>query len=447
MSARSEMPAMSDAPPTAQRTTDDHHEAESALLAAALSARTAPWKPVLAFAIIGVGIAGVVIAGSIPKRERAERLTSTASRLEGIRRRVLVGPVRAAPPTRTITLPASLSPATQVSLLPQATGFIRERRADIGDVVHKGDVLAQIDVPLLTEDRAAAKAALAVAVATRDQTASQLSFAEASLARATAASDGNAVTPQEMDERTANARTLRASLDASEATIRLRTAELARLDQEITLATVTAPFDGTITDRSIEVGDYVEPSSSNTARSMFRIADLSSLRVFVDVPQAYAAAIRPGLVVTVSLPGARTREVKGAVTRTSVALDASSRALRVEVTVPNGDGSLLANAYGEVKFEIDVPRGTMLVPGSAILLRANGAKIAFVDGDHRLHYAQVTLGRDLGVDVEVVEGLRGDERIVTNAGDEFEEGVTVDPVDPPPPPPPPAPAKPAATKT
>lgn len=417
---------------------DDHgHDADGPLLAAALAAQTPAWKPIVAFLVIALGVTGVVVAGTLPKRERSEQLSSTAARLDAIRRRVLVGPVRPAPPNRTLTLPASLSPAAEVVLLPQATGTIRERRVDIGDRVHKGDVLAEIDVPLLNEELAAAKASVAAAKAARDQTASQLALAEASLARATAASDENATTPQEMDERTANARTLRATLEVAEATIRLRMAEAARLSRQIELATVIAPFDGTITDRSVDVGDYVEPSSGTSARALYRLADLSSLRVFVDVPQAYAATIAPGMQATVTLPGRRSAPVQGTVTRTSVALESSARTLRVEIGVPNADGALLGNAYGEVKLDIAVPKGTFLIPGSALLIRGNGTRVAVVDSANRLHYLTVTVGRDLGTDVEIIEGLRGDERIVTNAADEFEEGAAVEPVDPPP-----APAKP-----
>lgn len=410
------------------------HEVDADALRAALARRTALWKPLAVFCAIGLGATAVVVAGGVPKHQRSEQLVETAAKLEANRRKVQVGTLRPAPTTRSLSLPASLAPQSDVTLFPQATGYVRERRVDIGDQVRKGDVLAEIDVPLIAEDLAASEASVAAAKAERDRSASQLALAESTLVRATAARDGNALGEQELDERTATVHTLRAGVEVAEATIRLREAETARLRQQLAFATVVAPFDGTITDRSIEVGDYVEPASGSSARALFRIADLASLRVFVDVPQAYAQSIRTGQSATVRLPGRGGAEVKGTVTRTSVALLPSARTLRVEVTVPNMDGLLLGNAYGEATLEVAEPPGTLLVPGGAIIVRSEGTKVAVIDEANRLHYRPVTLGRDLGAEVEVIDGLRGDERIATNLADEFPEGTEVDPVVPAPPP-------------
>jgi RND family efflux transporter MFP subunit len=420
--------APNDRVPTADA--PDEHAADRPLLAEALAARTPAWKPILAFVAIAAAIGGAVVAGALPKFERAKELGRANASFEELRRRVQLGVIRQAPSTTTLALPASLEPWAQVTLFPQATGYVRERTVDIGDKVRKGDVLATIDVPLVADDLAAAEASLAAAQATREQSASRLAFAEASLTRATAASDGNAVSVQELDERRTTVRSLQAEVAAADATIRLREATIGRLRQELVFATVTAPFDGTITDRGIDVGDYVEPASGSNARAMFRIADLSSLRTYVDVPQRYAQAITPGLAASVTLPGRAGAPVSGTVTRTAGALDERARTLRVEIAVPNRDGALLGNAYGEATLTLVEPRERLLVPGSAVVIRADGAKVAIVDAENRIRYRPVTLGRDLGSEVEVLDGLASTERLVTNLADEIPEGAVVDPLAP-----------------
>lgn len=230
---------------------------------------------------------------------------------------------------------------------------------------------------------------------------------------------------QELDERQAAEEVAAAAVDAAKATVRTRQADVARLEHARGFSRVVAPFAGTITARSIDVGDYVASGGGAGAVPLFTLADTRALRVSVDVPQTYASGVAPGLSASVVVREAKAPLV-GKVTRTAGALDPRTRTLRVEVTIPNDEGRALAGSYGEL--ELDVPEAgrPVIVPGAAILIRAEGIRVAIVDANDTLRYVTVVPGKDLGTEVEVLKGLTGTERVVINMADELPEGATVE---------------------
>jgi RND family efflux transporter MFP subunit len=187
---------------------------------------------------------------------------------------------------------------------------------------------------------------------------------------------------------------------------------------------VTAPFDGTITERKIDVGNLVTAGSTSTTTPLYKISQNDPLRVFVDVPQSVAAELmKPGAPAEVR-PEAAAEVVIGQVTRSAEAINAQARTMRVEVDIPNGAHSLVPGMYVNVAFRLRV-RGLVEVPASALVFRANGAEVARVGADNKVSFHSVRIGRDNGSMVELASGVAAGDRLVLNISSQIAAGETV----------------------
>lgn len=405
------------------------HDATPEELRRALGRRTPAWKPVAVFAALLLVGAGVVAAGIIPAAERKREVAETGRRLAAASRRVQMAAVRVSPAKHTISLPAGLQPDMQADVLAQATGYVASRKVDIGDRVRAGDVLAEIDIPLVEQDLARAKAAQGEAEAELARVEKNLDLARTTLERWRSIQHTKAVAQQDVDERQAAYDALVAAAESARATIESRRADVRRVEREKSFGRVVAPFDGVITARQTEVGDYVVGTGGAKA-ALFSLAKLDTLRVFVDVPQAYAYSVKVGQRVSVAIRELSGREVSGTVTRTAGSLDDKTRTLRTEIQVPNADGGLLAGTYATVRVEVVDATPSVIVPGSALIVRAEGPRVAVVDEKGRLSYVPVKVGRDLGTEVEITGGLEDAKLVVVNLFNDLPAGTVVEPVMP-----------------
>jgi RND family efflux transporter MFP subunit len=172
------------------------------------------------------------------------------------------------------------------------------------------------------------------------------------------------------------------------------------------------------------VGNLVSPGGSGT--ELFHLTQRNTLRVYVDVPQMYAAEIRPGVPVEIAIPEYPQKNFPGKVVRAAGALDAVSRRLRAEIQIPNPDGRLLAGTYCELHFSLATSGATLIVPSNDIIIRSEGVMVALVTKDHRIHLQPVKLGRDFGTKIEILDGLKEGNRIVENPSDALREGDQVE---------------------
>jgi RND family efflux transporter MFP subunit len=200
---------------------------------------------------------------------------------------------------------------------------------------------------------------------------------------------------------------------------------LARLQEVQGYRLVKAPFDGVVTLRNIDVGALV--STGNTL--LFRIAQTETLRTYVNVPQTGANAVRVGQAATITASNFPGRTFHGKVTRTASALDPSSRTLLVEVDVPNADRALLPGTYTEVTLAGARPDLPITVPASAVIFRTDGAQVAVVQPDLTLHLQKISVGRDYGDRLEVLQGIQEGTTIVTVPGDAARDGARIIPVE------------------
>lgn len=312
---------------------------------------------------------------------------------------------------RTVSLPATLKGRNETAIYARTNGYVQAWKKDIGDRVRQGDLLAIIDTPEVDQDLAQARAALT-------QVQARLALTQSSLARWEGLRQSDAVSAQELDERRAAQQQAQADLSAAQANVR-------RLQQLHDFGRITAPFDGVVVRRSVEVGALVAAGSATTTRELFYLAQSEQLRLTVAVPQAYAADIQPGKDVAIKLLERPQAPIKGTVTRVSGGLEVATRSLQVEVSVPNADGKLLPGTYVEVSLPLSGSAKALLVPPNTLQFRQDGPRVAVVDAHNQVSLRPVKLGRDLGRSVEVTSGLNLQDKVVLNPPDTIDAGERV----------------------
>src|SRR4051812_10088428 len=230
--------------------------------------------------------------------------------------------------TNTVELPGTLQGQMQAPIAARSSGYLRRWTRDIGSRVEKGELLAEVESPEIDQQ-------LSQAIATRDQTAASLALTRRTVERSEQLRKSGMIAQQKLDED-------RNAVTVAQATLAAAEANVARLRDQQGFKRVLAPFAGIVTKRNVDVGDLID---GGAARPLFILSKTDPLRVYVDVPQSYAHLVRPGQKVTVSQKELSGRTFEGAVVRTSGAIDAASRTMQVEVTLPNKEGVLMPGAY------------------------------------------------------------------------------------------------------
>ena len=307
----------------------------------------------------------------------------------------------------TLQLPGSLQGFVQAPISARASGYVKRWTRDIGARVEKGDLLAEIESPEIDQQLTQAEAA-------RAQSAASLGLAKSTMERWEALRKKDVVAQQELDEKQSGYAQAEANLAAASANVE-------RLRQLEGFKRVVAPFAGIVTRRNVDVGDLIEGTAG---RPLFILTQTDPLRVYVNVPQTYAQLVKPGQKVTVTQAELRGQAYEGRVERTAGAIDAGTRTMQVEISLPNRDGTLLPGAF--VQVALPLQGGTeVLISTNALIFRKDGLSVAAVQPDNRVHLLPVKVGRNYGDRVQVASGLKGDERLVLNPPDSITEGDTV----------------------
>jgi len=280
---------------------------------------------------------------------------------------------------------------------------------DIGTHVRAGQLLAEIDTPELDQQLQQARADMATA-----QANARLAQTTAERYRDLIQSDS--VSRQDLDNANGNLEARLAAVESARANVR-------RLEQLQSFRRIEAPFDGVITARRTDIGALID--SGSNAKELFHVAAVHQLRVFVNVPQVYSRAAQPGLSATLTLKEFPDKPFNGTLTRTASAIDVASGTLLTEIDVDNRSGELLPGSYAEVHIKLPTPAATLRLPVDALIFKADGLQVATVDASNRVALVTVTTGRDYGDAVEVVSGLKGDERVVANPPDSLVNGQPV----------------------
>ncbi len=323
-----------------------------------------------------------------------------------------------------LTLPGQSAAWYESTIYARVSGYVAKWNADIGDHVRQGQTLALIDTPELDAQLSAARAQLNAAEAQVN-----VRQAEAELATTTwqrwRESPKGVVSDQEREEKKADYDSAEARLTAARAQVALNQADVDHYIALTQFKRVTAPFDGTVVERRIDIGNLVTAGSTAATQPLYRLTQDRPIRIFVDVPQSASAELmKPGAAAEVRAASLAGRTFAGKVTRTAEAIDPQARTLRVEVDLPNGDGSLVPGMYVDVDFHL-ADTGTPQVPAAAIVFRSAGPQVAVVDADGHLHFRAVTIARDNGSVVELISGVHDGDRVALNVSSRIADGEAV----------------------
>jgi HlyD family secretion protein len=338
-----------------------------------------------------------------------------------------------------LTLPGSVLPFDQARIYARATGYIAERRVDIGSRVHTGDLLVRIAAPDLDHQLSEAQArlgqiqaAMEQAKAAAEQSRSDAALADVTNSRTLRLATQGWESKQNADNtrlglasKLAAVANAEAGVRVAEANVRAQEATVQRLLQLTQYEKVEAPFNGVITARNVDNGDLVKADDNSGGTALFTVHRDDVVRVQVNVPQSGAVGLQDGLPAKVHVPELPGRTFEGKVARNSVALDAASRTMVAEVDVPNPDGALRAGLYVNVDFSIPRQAPTVVVPAEALLFNGDGLRVATVDDAGRVHMHNVSVYRDYGATLELREGLQGGERVALTLPADITEGQQV----------------------
>jgi RND family efflux transporter MFP subunit len=363
--------------------------------------------------VLGASVLALLLLGAVAnvllRAGQARALVETTA--EGGRIYVRTINASSAANNQPLTLPGTLQGIIESPIYARSSGYVLRWNKDIGAHVAKGEVLAEIDTPEVDQQLSQAKAA-------REQAAASLDLAKTSAERWVALSKKDAVTQQELNERTSAYTQAQANLAAADANVK-------RLQQLEGFKQVVAPFAGVVTHRNVDVGDLIDAGNGGAGRALFTMAQVDPLRVYVYVPQTYSQRIKVGDQVSVTqneLPG---QVFKGTVARTAGAIDAATRTLQIEVNLPNHDDKLLAGAYVQVALPITGSSNVLTVPSNVLLFRPEGTRIAVVDSGGHVKLHTVTIGHDLGNSLEIVNGIVAADKLVVNPADSLADNDVV----------------------
>jgi RND family efflux transporter MFP subunit len=360
-----------------------------ALMALALALVVAVW-----------GIVSRLSARNTLGREAAEAAVATVATAKPSR----------GPASNTLVLPGSVQAYYEAPIYARTSGYLKAWYTDIGTTVKKGQLLAEIDAPEVDQQLRQAQADLATAQANYELARTTNERWKGLLAT-------ESVSQQDADQRAGDAAAKAAARQSA-------AANLARLADLESFKRVVAPFGGVVTERNTDVGALIN-AGQNPGSALFRVADTHRLRIYVSVPQAYAAAIEPGLTAELVFADRPAQRYSASVASTARALDATSRTLQAELQIDNAQGELLPGSYAQVSFTLSAGANTLRVPVNTVLFRAQGLQVATLDREHRVRLKSITQGRDFGTEIEVLTGLDAADTLVVNPPDSISEGAAV----------------------
>jgi len=319
---------------------------------------------------------------------------------------VKVAVVKNADAPQLLRLPGTLLGFSQAPVAARASGYIKRWNKDIGSLVQEGEVLAEIDTPELDQ-------LLSQLVATQQQASESMQLAKSSLERWEALRKKDVVSQQEYEEKRSTYSQAIANFNAS-------AANAERTRQLTSFKKVVAPFSGVITKRNIDIGDLID----GTTKPLFLIAKTDPLRVFINVPQSYSQWVKVGQAAEINLDEIRGMTFQGQVSKSASAIDPLTRTMQVEVTLSNKEKKLLPGAFVQVSLKLPASNA-INISSNALLIRKEGPQVAVVDDQNKVHLQKIKLGRDFGVTSDVIDGLKGGERLVLNPSDSLSDGDVV----------------------
>lgn len=357
----------------------------------------------LLLGVLVLAAAGLVAWRGVASRARA-MVALTGETRELNTPTVAVTAAKAGTPAEAVVLPGTLQAFADAPIYARTNGYLRRRFVDMGARVRAGQLLAEIDAPELEQQLQQARADLATAEA-------NLRLAQLTADRYRELVKTESVTRQDADNAVGAFEARQAAVESARSNVR-------RLEQLQAFTKISSPIDGVITSRNTDVGALIDPGASGgPARELFHVASTGRLRVFVNVPQRFSSAVRPGLRATLSLVERPGQPFPAVLVRTSEAIDVASRTLLAEFEVDNAKGELLPGAFAQVRIEMPRIASTCVLPVNTLIFRGQGMFVAVLGPDSTVAMVPVALGRDFGTEVEILDGIAAGTKVVVSPPD------------------------------
>lgn len=362
----------------------------------------------IAAAVIAATALIVVVSGMATRASVAERLQQRAQAQA-------VPTVSVIPPGKsgtalTLDLPGRLEAHARAQIYSRVSGYLKSWKVDIGAPVKAGQLLAEIETPDLDQQLLQARADLASAQASAALAATTAQRWQSLLESKIASSQG-------VEEKLGDLKAKQSMVSASQANV----------DRYLAMKSFTrivAPFDGTVTARSTDVGALIN-AGGGVGQELFVVSDTKKLRVYVSIPQNYVALIRRGTKARLSVPEYPGRSYEAAVESTSQAVNVASGGMLIQLTVDNANGELLPGGFANVSLDLPREVATFTIPPSALIFDKAGLRVATVDADNKVVLKQVTIARDLGRSIELASGLEAGDRVIESPPDGIANGDLV----------------------
>ena len=442
--------------------------------------RLRSWSMWTVIVVAGIGVSASAIACFTVGRPESE------ARAQEVRSAPSI-PVKVVQPTRGIerisTQPGSIQAYESVRLFAKVPGFLKWQKVDIGDRVKEDEKLAVVDVPEIETQVQRTKAVLKQAqkrvkqMEARVRSAkSDLDAAQASVTQAEATAKSSAAwvrfrtkqhqrmtdlfTYKSIEERLVDEskERLEASIETelsakaaiatnkahvvaaaskidvaeadvivAEAEVDVAKAEYDKYKAQLGFATITAPFDGVVTQRTSFVGDFVRSANEGSSHEpLLTVQRTDKMRVVVQMPDRDVPYAAPGDPAIVEIDALGDKKFAGKISRIAKAEDPQTRLMRVEIDLLNPDGKICHGMYGKVIITLDKSPDQLSIPSACLVGRAeNGTGAAYVIRNGRAHLVKLQLGIDNGVRVGVLKGLVIGDEVILQPGNTLSEDQPV----------------------
>lgn len=408
----------------------------------------------------------VFFAGFLPLHERNKHTAERARLQQAATPVIEVLRVTHAPAGAPLVLPGTTTPLTEAFIYARANGYLKRRLADIGDRVHRGELLAIIDSPDLDQQVDQAREQLRQAESQKSQQDAQLALARVTVERYRVLVAKGVFSRQDGDQQETNFNAQVANVAAAARNVEAFRANLNRVLSLQSYEHVTSPFEGVVTQRNVDLGSLISaqgagsggngsagqstpgPTSSGASNNagstgtaptasspstgggqggpLFAVAQVDRLRILVSVPEGYASAIHRGQTADLRFQESPAQQFTGVVTRTASSIDQNTRTLLTEVQVDNRKGQLLNGMYTVVTFApIAAGEGPITIAGDAVAVRNGQNVVAVIGLDSIVHMQPVSIGRDFGAVIEITTGLKPGDIIASLITDDIVEGAKV----------------------
>ncbi len=364
--------------------------------------------------LLFVGVIALVIAGLIAVSGIVSRAKSTRDLVQWTGKQavptVALAQLKHGDEYQSLRLPGTIQAYRRAAIYARVSGYLKSWQLDIGAPVQPGQVLAVIDTPDLDQQLAQAKATLANAQATAQ-------LAAVTAQRFTALLQRQVASQQAADNATSDAAAKKAAADAAQANVR-------QLEAMESFKTIVAPFDGVVTARNTDIGALISPGGS-AGQELFEVSDMDTVRIYVQVPQAFTAQLHPGLKATFEMPQYPGQHFDAKLVTTSNAVNMTSRSMLVELQADNSAKKFSPGTYCQVQFQIPGDPNMVQVPATALISGDNGTQVALLDSSNKVVLKSVQIGRDFGDTVEVVAGLSPSDRVIDSPPETLQAGDQV----------------------